>query len=116
MNGEKDVSQRMFVGRSSLQVGDELPRTFNHFDLPLELPKRERKREICFDHFRDGAASELMNDFNLGGMHFPEKNEPADIITQMSCKGVGCILKKCGLTITQYDVNGKVVSEMSVEQ
>lgn len=116
MTGEKDISDRILVGRSSLQVGDDEPQIFETYQLPPEFPENEKKREVCFDHIREGAASELMGDFDLGGMHFPERDEPQEITTQLSCKGASCILKKCGLTIAQYDTNGVEVSRMKVEQ
>jgi hypothetical protein len=55
-----------------------------------------------------------MSDFDLGGVYFPEKDEPQEIITQLSCKGVSCILKKCGLIVEQYDTNGRKLGEMKL--
>ena len=53
-----------------------------------------------------------MGDFNLSGVNFPEITEPQEITTQLSCKGVGCILKKCGLKVEQFDSAGKKIGEM----
>lgn len=50
----------------------------------------------------------------IGGVRFPEVDEPQEVTTQLSCKGVSCILKKCGLTVEQYDSEGQRIGEMNV--
>lgn len=112
MKSGKDLSERTLVGTSTLTSGDEAPQSFDEYYLPLDLPSTEKKLEICKQHIREGRASELMEDFVMGGVHFPERDEPQEITTQLSCKGASCILKKCGLTVTQYDSNGEVLSKM----
>lgn len=112
MSIEKDISGRILIGQSILQSGDDDPQVFDVYQLVPDLPKNDKKREICINHIREGAASELMEDFDLGGVHFPEITEPQEITTQLSCKGVGCILKKCGLKIEQFDSTGKQIGEM----
>jgi len=112
MSTEKDISSRILMGQSYLRSGDEDPQVFDVYQLAPELPESAKKREICFDHLRQGTASELMGDFDLGGVHFPERDEPQEITTQLSCKGVSCILKKCGLIVEQFEANGKKIGEM----
>jgi hypothetical protein len=112
MSIEKDISSRILMGQSSLQSGDDEPQVFDVYQLVPDLPKNDKKREICFDHIREGVASELMGDFDLGGVYFPEITKPQEITTQLSCKGVGCILKKCGLKVEQFDSTGKKIREM----
>jgi hypothetical protein len=112
MNIEKNLSERILVGQSSLQSGDDTPQTFDEYQLPPELPKRESKRAICIDHIQSGVAQELITDFQLGGVHFPERDEPQEITTQFSCKGTRCILKRCGLKIEQFDSTGKKIGKM----
>jgi hypothetical protein len=112
MNMEKDISSRILMGRSSLQSGDNEPQVFDVYQLPPDLPENVKKREVCIDHISAGVASELMGDFDLGGVRFPEVSEPQEITTQLSCKGVGCILKKCGLKVGQFDSTGKKIGEM----
>lgn len=75
-----------------------------------DLPDSPKKREVCRSHHAEGRVDEMMNDFIPAGAHFPESNEPQVIRTQFSCKGVSCILKKCGLTLTQYDAEGNVLT------
>lgn len=116
MSAEKDISSRILTGHSSLQSGNAEPQFFDVYQLPPDLPVSDKKREVCFDHIREGVAQELMGDFQLGGMHFPDTEQPQDITTQLSCKGVSCILKKCGLSIEQFDNSGKKVSEMKVSE
>jgi hypothetical protein len=114
MSIEKDISARILMGQSSLQSGDEDPRIFDVYQLVPDLPVSMREREVCLDHFSHGAATELMGEFDLGGVRFPEKDEPQEITTQLSCKGVGCILKKCGLMVEQFDANGKKIGDMKL--
>ena len=112
MSIEKDISSRIPMGQLSLQSGDNDSQIIDVYQLAPDLPKNDKKREICFDHIREGVASELMGDFNLSGVNFPEITEPQEITTQLSCKGVGCILKKCGLKVEQFDSAGKKIGEM----
>ncbi len=112
MTTEKDISARVFAGQSSLQSGDDAPQVFDMYQLAPELPASQSKREVCYDHIQQGIAAELIGDFDMGGMHFPEADEPQEITTQLSCKGVSCVLKKCGLRIEQFDSNGKKIGEM----
>lgn len=112
MGIEKDISSRILIGQSNLQSGDNGPQVFDIYQLTPDLPKNAKKREICFDHIREGVAPELMEDFHLGGVHFPEITEPQEITTQLSCKGIGCILKKCGLKVEQFNSTGKKIGEM----
>ncbi|MDB5162573.1 MAG: hypothetical protein JWN28_180 [Candidatus Saccharibacteria bacterium] len=116
MKLEKDITDRMLMGQSSLQSGDEEPQVFDVYQLVPDLPNSTKKREVCFDHIEQGAATELMGDFDLGGVHFPERDEPQEIITQLSCKGVSCVLKKCGLTVEQFDTNGSKQGKMRLSQ
>lgn len=111
---EKDISKRILVGQSTIQSGNQEPQTLDVYRLIPDLPAAAKKRNICFDHIAEGAAEELMNDFDLGGVRFPEVDEPQEITTQLSCKGVSCILKKCGLTVEQYDSEGQKIGEMKV--
>lgn len=112
MSIEKDISSRILMGRSSLQLGNEEPRFIDEYQLAPDLPDSDKKRQVCIDHFRQGAASELVGDFDLGGVQFPEKDMSQEITTQLSCKGASCVLKKCGLTIAQYDADGAKLGEM----
>lgn len=112
MNAEKDITNRILVGHTSLGVGDDEPRVFGVYQLPSELPQNDKKREVCIDHIRHNVASELMSDFDMAGVHYPEADEPQAIITQLSCKGTSCILKKCGLKVEQFDSNGIKIGEM----
>lgn len=112
MKPRKDISERILVGTSTLQSGDNEPQTFKVSTLAPDLPTDSKKKEVCLEHLRNGAASELMEDFDLGGVHFPKLDEPQEITTQLSCTGVGCILKKCGLQITQYNSDGEEIGSM----
>lgn len=112
MNFEKYISSRVFVGQSNMQVGDTAPQVVDHYRLPIDLPNNPRKRQICVDHIRSGAASALMRDFIMSGVHFSESTEPQEITTQLSCEGVGCIIKRCGLKIEQFDSEGQTIREM----
>jgi hypothetical protein len=114
MSLEKDISARILMGQSRLQSGDSDPQVFDVYQLPPDLPDSAKNRDVCFEHLQQGAASELMSDFDLVGVYFPEKDEPQEIITQLSCKGVSCILKKCGLIVEQYDTNGRKLGEMKL--
>jgi hypothetical protein len=55
-----------------------------------------------------------MSDFDMHGVKYPEVDEPQEITTQLSCKGLSCILKKCGLRIQQFDANGAEIGGMKV--
>lgn len=112
MSAEKDISERILMGESSLQSGDDESQVFDIYQLVPDLPVSDKKREVCFEHIRQGIAQELMSDFDIGGVHFPERDQPQEITTQLSCKGVSCILKKCGLMVEQFDSNGKKLGEM----
>lgn len=74
---EKDISGRIAVGQSTLQVGDNEPKVITMYELPLELPTRAKKRETCIEHFKQGVAIDLMDDFNMVGVHFPEQDKLA---------------------------------------
>ncbi len=114
MSADKDISSRILVGQSTLQSGDNAQQVFDVYQLIPDLPTSAKKLEVCIEHIQDGAASELMSDFDLAGVHFPERDEPQEITTQLSCKGVSCVLRQCGLTIKQYDANGVEIGEMKV--
>lgn len=114
MTTEKDISHRILMGKTRLQSGDDEPQVFDVYQLLPDLPQNETKRGICLDHLRAGVASELMGDFDLAGVQFPERTEPQEITTQLSCKGVSCILKRCGLKVEQFDSTGKIIGEMKV--
>jgi len=116
MSTEKDISSRILMGQSTLQSGNEAPQVFDVYQLIPDLPDATNKREVCFDHINQGAAADLMGDFDLAGVHFPEKNEPQEITTQLSCQGVSCVLKKCGLIVEQYDSTGKKIGDMRATQ
>jgi hypothetical protein len=107
-------SDRILMGQSSLRTGNDAPRVFDVYQLPPDLPVNDRKLETCLEHIRSGLAIELMGDFQLGGVHFPEADVPQEITTQLSCRGVSCILKKCGLKIEQFDHEGKKIGELGV--
>lgn len=85
-------------------------------DQPIEVyqsapnfPDDEKKSAICNEHLHSGSGSDMMDDFWMVGAHFPEDGEEQAIRTQFSCKGVSCILKKCGLTLKQYNEQGDVL-------
>jgi len=112
MSVKKDFSNRILTWTSTHQVGGGQPESLDIYQLPPELPADARKRDICFQHVAAGVPNELAREFDEVGAHFPEVGEPQEMTVQFSCKGVGCILKTCGLTITQYDANGRMVSDM----
>ena len=114
MRIEKDISGRILIGQSSLRTGDDEPQIFDIYELEPELPANPKKRQVCFEHIRQGAAYELMGDFELGGAQFPERGEPQEMTTQLSCKGASCILKKCGLIVEQFDATGKKLGNMKL--
>lgn len=115
MNSEKNMSSRALIGHSSLQLGDDEPQVFAVYQLRPELPEQDKKRQVCFEHIRQGLAAQLMHNFDMVGAHFPEKDEPQEMTTQLSCKGVSCILKKCGLKIEQFDPTGEKIGEMKLQ-
>ncbi len=112
MTKNKDISNRIQTGESTLSIGNAQAQVFSEYMLAPDLPQSIKKRQVCISHINDGAASELASDFEMGGVRFPERDEPQEITTQFSCKGVSCILRKCGLQITQYDSNGAEVGKM----
>ena len=114
MSPDKNISSRILMGQWSLQSGDQEPQVFDVYQLAPDLPSADKKRKTCIEHLQQGAAAELIADFDLGGVRFPNKDEPQEITTQLSCKGVSCILKNCGLTIEQFDSNGRKIGEMKV--
>jgi hypothetical protein len=111
MSINKDISNRMLIGQSRLQSGDDEPQIFDVYQLVPDLPNATNKRDVCFEHIRDSVAQDLVGDFYLEGVHFPERGEPQEITTQLSCKGASCVMKICGLTITQYDTDGKILTQ-----
>lgn len=114
MSTEKDILDRVLVGQSSLQVGGDAPRIFERYMIGPDLPVDSEKRSMCDEHIREGAASELIGDFEMWGVHFPERDEPQEITTRLSCRGVDCIFRQCGLKIEQLDSAGNTLSEMEV--
>lgn len=109
MHSEKDISGLILTGQLSSQSDDDDQQVINVYELTADLPKDDKKREICLKHLHEGRDSELMIDFIVGGVHYPEATEPQEITTQLSCKGVGCILKKCGLKLEQFESTGKKI-------
>lgn len=111
MTRKKDLSEREHVGTSFTQAGDDEPRAIDVYYLPPSFPVNKKLREICSKHLSEGRASELVGDFDLGAVVFPDASEVQEMTTQISCRGVSCILKKCGLTITQFSPDGDTLSQ-----
>ncbi len=108
------MSKRAPTGGSIFEHGSNESRTFNEYMLGPDLPHDKDKRAKCIEHIEGGAAAKLASDFQKhGGLHYPEANEPQEITTRFTCRGLSCVFRDCGLKIVQYDSNGIEISRMS---
>lgn len=73
---------------------------------PNELPCGPERRAICERHLETGLQGEMMSDFWLAGCDFDKALEEGIVRVQFSCAGLSRVMKKCGLTLTQYDSEG----------
>lgn len=90
-------------------------RAMDVFEKEMELPSGPKKEQICEQHISQGLASELYSDFWMQGCDFPREGDDPRIIIQFTCKGVSALRKRCRLTLTQYDPNGKVLNKGRIE-
>lgn len=111
MSEKKDMPVRVFR-REVIVNSDEGEQVYEEYLLAPDFPKNEKKRGVCFDHISQGFTTELMDEFIQFGVRFPEPTELQEITTKLSCKGVECILKKCGFKIEQHDSTGEKIGEM----
>lgn len=79
------------------------------FQATPDFPDNEKKADVCYDHL-SALGPDMVDDFWMMGAHFPEEGEEQVVRMQFSCKGVSCILKKCGLKLRQYDEHGEVLT------
>ena len=88
-------------------------RSITHYMDPPTYPEGDRGA-ACRQHIGQDAggeqASEMLNEFNLMGCHFPEAGEPQVIRTAFVCPGAS-ILGKCRLRLIQANPAGEVLTE-----
>lgn len=107
------MSERVLIGVSTIQLGNNEPQEIREYELPPSFPERKKKYDLCMRHIKDdGIGAELMGDYQLAGEMYPSESEPQEITTRISSKGASCIFKKCGLMIEQFDADGKKINEM----
>lgn len=80
---------------------------------PFDLPSDEAKRAVCEDHLERGLQGEMLDDFWMGGCDFAKSLEEEVVRVQFSCRGLSGVLKRCRLTLTQYDTAGNELNSGS---
>jgi hypothetical protein len=81
------------------------------------LPANPEKRALCKFHMLMGRADEMIDSFWMEGCEFPESEDTEQtVLAQFSCKGLSRFKHKCGLTLTQYDENGKVLNKGKIKE
>lgn len=106
MSAEKNSPELEQISRIELNG-----RAMDVFEKEMELPCDPQKEKVCEQHIADGLANELYSDFWMQECDFPREGDDPRIIIQFTCKGISAIRKRCRLTLTQYDPNGKVLNK-----
>lgn len=95
-------------GRMNLN-GQEIT---HHMDV-MSFPK-DKGRDTCMEHLRDGRAGEMLDEFWMTGCHFPEEGEPQIVRTAIVCSGPS-MFKKCRMRLLQARIDGEVIKEIKFE-
>ncbi len=80
-----------------------------HYMDVFDFPEGE-KRKSCEQHLEEDIASEMLDEFDLMGCHFPKPDEEQMIRTAFICPGPS-ILNKCRLRLVQADADGNILTE-----
>jgi len=83
---------------------------------PFELPCDPAKKAICESHLESGVQGEMLDDFWMAGCDFDKSLKEGLIRIQFSCPGRSGLLKRCRLTLTQYDKEGNKLNDGTVNR
>jgi hypothetical protein len=85
------------------------------FQVEPEFPCNPKRRAACEEHFREDRPDEMYRDFWMMGCDFPVAVEEGRVFIGFACKGQGRFSRRCGLTLTQYSEDGRVLNQGTYE-